>query len=197
MRIECWYYNAKWIKINNLSIEFQSIHSCPFWPPCSRIPMNLINAKRSSFMSNFLISSQKHSACKNALRSFSNYFTWIYVMKSAIIKVLEFRAISYMSYPIFKHKKIEDDLEKTTDSGHGGSSIGSHSPPNPLETLNLRPQVQNLPNSGPPPRHLLPPRLKPSPLVKMHPPGVILDFKGKTNNMDFFHHVGWWIWEHF
>ena len=41
-------------------------------------------------------------------------------------------------------------------------------------------QVAMLPNSGPPPRHLLPAKLKPSPAVKMHPPGVILDFKGKA-----------------
>ena len=33
------------------------------------------------------------------------------------------------------------------------------------------------PNTGPPPRHLLPAKLRPSPGVKMHP--VILDFKGK------------------
>ena len=94
---------------------------------------------------------------------------------------------------------------KTTDSGQvsGGSSIGSHSPTSAegghsehvssenttipqrrgyCAERHMPPPVshrQNLmpPNTGPPPRHLLPAKLKPSPGVKMHP--VILDFKGK------------------
>ena len=109
--------------------------------------------------------------------------------------------------------------KEVLDSGHGGSSVGSHSPSNPLpeaiskgvwqpnglighphndaeitkspnhqtkfrELVNnssgRKQQVAMLPNSGPPPRHLLPAKLKPSPAVKMHPPGVILDFKGKA-----------------
>ena len=108
--------------------------------------------------------------------------------------------------------------KEVLDSGHGGSSVGSHSPSNPLpeaiskgvwqtngsvghatnpeitnspnhqtkvrELVNnnsgRKQQVTMLPNSGPPPRHLLPAKLKPSPAVKMHPPGVILDFKGKA-----------------
>ena len=71
---------------------------------------------------------------------------------------------------------------KTTDSGHGGSSVGSHSPSNPVSEISNtgRQQVTLLPNSGPPPRHLLPAKLRPSPAVKMHPPGVIFDFKGKV-----------------
>ncbi len=71
---------------------------------------------------------------------------------------------------------------KTTDSGHGGSSVGSHSPPNPDTTPIGVGQRQAFlpPNAGPPPRHLLPAKLKPSPPVKLHPPGfVILDLKGK------------------
>ena len=94
---------------------------------------------------------------------------------------------------------------KTTDSGHGGSSVGSHSPPNPLPEVNKgawqingsshspeinnssgRQQINLLPNSGPPPRHLLPAKLKPSPAVKLHPPGFILDFKGKAAIFVFF-----------
>ena len=74
---------------------------------------------------------------------------------------------------------------KTTDSGHGGSSVGSHSPSNPLPEIG-RQQVTLLPNSGPPPRHLLPAKLKPSPAVKMHPPGVIFDFKGKAAFDSYF-----------
>lgn len=69
---------------------------------------------------------------------------------------------------------------KTTDSGRasGGSSIGSHSPPHPDNSNGQI--VDHPPNSGPPPRHLLPAKLKPSPPVKMHPAGVILNvFKGK------------------
>ena len=75
---------------------------------------------------------------------------------------------------------------KTTDSGHGGSSVGSHSPSNPLPEISGRQQVTLLPNSGPPPRHLLPAKLKPSPAVKMHPPGVIFDFKGKAAFDSYF-----------
>ena len=96
---------------------------------------------------------------------------------------------------------------KTTDSGQvsGGSSIGSHSPsaeqggveqnllpptrrgartpPTPAASAAAHQKPQRHPaslmppNTGPPPRHLLPAKLKPSPGVKMHP--VILDFKGK------------------
>ena len=118
------------------------------------------------------------------------------------------------------NKELDMTL-KTTDSGHGGSSVGSHSPSHPTSLENggqnpggqfptdpnlgskrghtegssgirrtpirfnpegrgLRSPVQMPPNSGPPPRHLLPAKLRPSPGVKLHPPGVILDFKGKT-----------------
>ena len=88
----------------------------------------------------------------------------------------------------------------------GGSSIGSHSPtsaeqggveqnllpptrrgartpPMPAASAAAHQKPQRHPaslmppNTGPPPRHLLPAKLKPSPGVKMHP--VILDFKGK------------------
>ena len=89
----------------------------------------------------------------------------------------------------------------------GGSSIGSHSPtsaeqggvseqnllpptrrgartpPTPAASAAAHQKPQRHPaslmppNTGPPPRHLLPAKLKPSPGVKMHP--VILDFKGK------------------
>lgn len=82
----------------------------------------------------------------------------------------------------FHPKDCASDLDvtlKTTDSGHGGSSVGSHSPPNPINSeAFMRPSIA-APNCGPPPRHLLPAKLKPSPGVKMHPPAVILDFKGK------------------
>ena len=101
-------------------------------------------------------------------------------------------------------KMQSSDLDmtmKTTDSGQvsGGSSIGSHSPtsadqgghslmPSDARAMPEKPELtmpppisarQTLlpPNTGPPPRHLLPAKLKPSPGVKMHP--VILDFKGK------------------
>ena len=65
-----------------------------------------------------------------------------------------------------------DTTMKTTDSGQvsGGSSIGSHSPPN-MEGGTLLP----------PPRYLLPPKLRPSPGVKMHPLTSVVpaQFKGK------------------
>lgn len=89
------------------------------------------------------------------------------------------------------HHGLDSDLDvtlKTTDSGHGGSSVGSHSPTNPTinsdNIMRSRSESQRSvqmppPNSGPPPRHLLPAKLKPSPGVKMHPPALILDFKGK------------------
>ena len=96
----------------------------------------------------------------------------------------------------------------------GGSSIGSHSPsaeqggveqnllpptrragartpPTPVPSTlvaHQKPQRHPAslmpPNTGPPPRHLLPAKLKPSPGVKMHP--VILDFKGKGYFTIFF-----------
>ena len=64
-----------------------------------------------------------------------------------------------------------DTTIKTTDSGQvsGGSSIGSHSPPG----------VGLVPPMKPPPRHLLPTKLKPSPGVKMHPTGIVPHFRGK------------------
>ena len=68
-----------------------------------------------------------------------------------------------------------DTTMKTTDSGQvsGGSSIGSHSPPGNVGALIP-------PNMKPPPRHLLPTKLKPSPGVKMHPTGIVPHFRGKT-----------------
>ena len=96
----------------------------------------------------------------------------------------------------------------------GGSSIGSHSPTSAeqggVSEQNLLPPTMRgsrtpptlaasttalqkpqrhpaslmPPNTGPPPRHLLPAKLKPSPGVKMHP--VILDFKGKGYFTIFF-----------
>ena len=78
------------------------------------------------------------------------------------------------------------DTTIKTDSGQasGGStnsSVGSHSPPNESAAtgLSLPPPRPPSCNRGPPPRHLLPATLKPSPAVKMHPPGVILSLKGK------------------
>ena len=74
-----------------------------------------------------------------------------------------------------------DTTMKTTDSGQvsGGSSIGSHSPPNMEGGSSLLP----------PPRHLLPPTLRPSPGVKMHPLTSVVpaQFKGKP-------HVLYWQW---
>lgn len=66
-----------------------------------------------------------------------------------------------------------DTTMKTTDSGQvsGGSSIGSHSPPG----------VGLVPPMKPPPRHLLPTKLKPSPGVKMHPTGIVPHFRGKKH----------------
>ena len=71
-----------------------------------------------------------------------------------------------------------DTTMKTTDSGQvsGGSSIGSHSPPNMEANTVLMP----------PPRYILPSKLKPSPGVKMHPSMVPSHFKGKLKASMFF-----------
>ena len=89
----------------------------------------------------------------------------------------------------------QDDLDsslKTTDSGQssGSSTVGSQSPKSHVDsdvitsveinsTLAPHPSPRrqsaftSLPNRGPPPRHLIPATLRPSPGVKLHPADIL------------------------
>ena len=99
-----------------------------------------------------------------------------------------------------------DDLDsslKTTDSGQtsgcssGSSTVGSQSPKSQTDSdvINADADASNagkdstvpvrrqsafsaLPNRGPPPRHLVPATLRPSPGVKLHPTDVVINFRG-------------------
>jgi len=100
-----------------------------------------------------------------------------------------------------------DDLDsslKTTDSGQtsgcssGSSTVGSQSPKSNVDSLlnvdnisvdtkSTLPPIHpaphrqsaftSLPNRGPPPRHLIPATLRPSPAVKMHPADILLSLR--------------------
>jgi hypothetical protein len=100
-----------------------------------------------------------------------------------------------------------DDLDsslKTTDSGQtsgcssGSSTVGSQSPKSHADSDALKadcdaigvhcdavspPRRQSaftaLPNRGPPPRHLVPATLRPSPAVKLHPADVLLSLQSQ------------------
>ncbi len=90
---------------------------------------------------------------------------------------------------INKHQDLNMTIKTDSGQASGGStnsSLGSHSPPHGEEVntpqprpRTSRPPILSTANRGPPPRHLLPATLRPSPPVKMHPPGVVLNLKGK------------------
>ena len=72
-----------------------------------------------------------------------------------------------------KHEKEKD--EKSSSGNSSGSDITSEGSPHPLEEEAVHPALRGRTpapvghDRPPPPRHLLPARLRPSPLVKLHP----------------------------
>ena len=108
-------------------------------------------------------------------------------------------------YHVTALEHTNDDLDsslKTTDSGQtsgcssGSSTVGSQSPKSSVDSdanngsphcdavstlIPTRRQsaFTSLPNRGPPPRHLVPATLRPSPAIKLHPSDVIINFQTK------------------